>query len=164
MKKIIFSILLLAFSFSLTAQNTVYPGLLTESSDNTLTYTTVTLGVDSVGALGTAKTLLSAPGAGKVILILNIALELKVSLTEGALEVGTQNLFCYIGTENTQFRFNNSNLESATDIYVLSVEMTDSNTQVNTALTAKLESSTNPASGSATMTFHIFYKIVDVNI
>jgi len=133
------------------------------TAPNIINYETVSLDATAVGNLGSAQTLIAAQGAGKLIMVNQILIEIDVATQ---LECGTQDLWVsYNDFGNTHFDLNNAYVEGASDIGREMTKLTTSFTGgANDALKVKLSGDTNPSSGSATMTFHIIYKVIDISI
>ena len=133
-------------------------GVLSELFDAEIKTVKVSLSAAQVNTLGSDFTLISAPGAGKVIDAISIIYRQVITTT---LEVGSQNLLFNIGSQRTDII--NSLIESSSTI----INITNSTlitgavgADENSAFTMKLSSSTNPSSGSATMDIYITYRII----
>lgn len=126
-----------------------------------VSYIPVTLNSTQVSSLGTAQTLLPAPGVGKAYYLISCLLELDVTTQ---LDAGIQQL--YISGDNTGtalYGITNANIESNSDKIVIASIIGNGRILKNTALTARLSSLADPESGDVTMTFHLVYRVINIS-
>lgn len=132
-----------------------------DAIDSNILFATDTLSSTDVNNLGSAQTLIAAPGLGKALLVTECSLKLIVSTQ---LEVGTQDL--NINYSSSQMIFSLDNLKVETSSIAKRYHLLKNTTyspelSENTALTAKLSGGTNPSSGSVQIVYNILYKIID---
>ena len=121
---------------------------------------TIELDTSDVAGLGVPLGLLETPGAGKTYQIFDIKWAVYPTTQ---LDVGTQDLHIYFEDLTLYLaKVRNDQVESATDLIKGVQIQAEHELKADKGIYCKLSGGTNPASGSATMTFWFIYKIIDV--
>ena len=129
--------------------------------DDALRKITVNLSSAQVSALGTYKELIAAPGAGKYIRVSNW--DVKITVTT-QLDVGGQalNMLYSGGGDDYMGIIPNTAIETASTKRFIQGDLKGGGEILdNTSVGVILSSTTNPASGDATMSFNITYEILN---
>lgn len=129
-------------------------------SASTIKNTKISLTSADVAALGTAYELLPALGSGKAYQIFDVKYYIDPATV---LDVGSQNLELYFDGISLYFGLLRNDKVEKSAAFMMGVQVQpEHEVGINAAVKCKLSASTNPVSGSATMTFWITYAEIEI--